>query len=188
MNAVKANVCDCGHLCLEHAKRNASARYTGGYEKLVPNFLEMIAFQPPLVFYLAAANFIETLIDDNHDTTYLTTARQGGSFVATDGTQSGPYQSNFRKCKLGYPTFTPKLWKLVGSLKMSSIVTPNHAPTDTMLCKTQRLMRAKHGDDEIDKILTILVAKSNMTVSSNATGRQPATKEKPYLYKWGLQT
>ena len=107
MNALKANSGDCGHLCLEHAKRNASARYTGGYKKLVPNLPEMIAFQPPLVFHLAADTFIETLIDDDKDATYLTTARQGGAFVATDGTWSLPIK--FQECKPGSSTFTSQV-------------------------------------------------------------------------------
>ena len=164
MNALKANFGDCGHLCLEHAKRNASARYIGGYKKLVPNVLEMIAFQLPLVFHLAAGTFIETFLDDNQDTTNLTTARQGGAFVATDGTWSGSYQSNFRKCKPGYSTFTPQVveagWKSEDVIHGDT----KHAPTDTMLSNTQRLMRAKHGDGDFDKIFTIIVEISNTKV------------------------
>ena len=104
----------------------------------------MTAFQPPLVFHLAADTFIEILIDDNQDTIYLNTARQGGAVVAIDGTWSGPYPSNFRIGKPGNSTFTIQVveagWKSDDIIHCDT----KQAPTDTMLSNTQRLMRAKH--------------------------------------------
>ena len=66
-----------GHLCLEHAKRNAEKRYKDGYKNVVMNFIEFSAFMRPWAFTVSVDLFLESLIDGNHDTVYLTTANQG---------------------------------------------------------------------------------------------------------------
>ena len=74
-----------GHLCLEHAKRNAKDNFKGGWKKLVPNHLEMLAFTTPFMFSVAVDRFLETLTADNQNASYLTTTRQGGGFHADAG-------------------------------------------------------------------------------------------------------
>jgi hypothetical protein len=72
------------HLCLEHAKRNLAKRYPHtGFKQLIKNTIEMIAFTPPVVFYVCADEFIlASLAESWEDTSYLTTARQGSVLLA----------------------------------------------------------------------------------------------------------
>ena len=57
-----------GHLCLEHAKRNAEKRYKDGYKNVVRHFLEFSAFMSPGAFTVSVDLFLESLLDGNQDT------------------------------------------------------------------------------------------------------------------------
>ena len=49
-------------------------RYPGGFRQVVPNAIDVIAFEPRFSFSVAADALIEPLADAGHDTTYLTCA------------------------------------------------------------------------------------------------------------------
>ena len=53
------------------------------FKHIIKNTIEMIAFTPPMPFHLCCELLLESLIDSGQDTSYLTTARQGGSLIAT---------------------------------------------------------------------------------------------------------
>ncbi len=48
-----------GHMCLEHAKKLSSSRFSDGYRKLVPSLQEFIAFLPKNVRHVAAVNLLD---------------------------------------------------------------------------------------------------------------------------------
>ena len=82
-----------GHLCLEHAKRSTKKRFSGGFKKLTKNFTEFNAFLSPPMFDIATNIFLASLSEHGHDITYLTTAREGGAFVATNDVWGAPWRS-----------------------------------------------------------------------------------------------
>ena len=65
-------------LCLQHSKKNTEKRYTGGFDQVVSNAVEMVAFQPRFAFSIAADALLESLVDAEQDTSYLTCVRVGG--------------------------------------------------------------------------------------------------------------
>ena len=75
----------CGHLCLEHARLNAEKRFKGGFQRVVRNFIEFIAFTSPGAFTVSVDLFLENLLEGQHDTVCLTTANQGGAFISENG-------------------------------------------------------------------------------------------------------
>ena len=96
--------------CLEHAKRNVATGYRHtGFNHIIKNTIELIAFTPPMLFHLCCELLLESLIDSGQDTSYLTTTRQGGSLIATDALWSGPWGSSFRHCFEGYSTYVPQV-------------------------------------------------------------------------------
>ena len=82
-----------------------------------------------MLFHVCCELLLESLIDSGQDTSYLTTARQGGSLIATDAIWSGPWGSSFRHCEEGYSTYVPQVvdasWHkddiLFGSTKLALV-------------------------------------------------------------------
>ena len=99
----------CGHLCLEHAKRNAEKRFKDGYKKVVGNVFEFDAFTTPGAFTVSVDLFLQSLLDGNQDTVYLTTAHQGGTFISENGSWSAPWRSSFYECYPGFQHLRHKL-------------------------------------------------------------------------------
>ena len=141
-----------GHLCLEHAKQNTEKRFSGGFKKLTKNFTEFSAFITLPVFYIATNQFLASLSEQGQDITYLTTARKGGAFVATNDVWGAPWRSSFRECVPGSSTFVPQVveadWKsediLHGPMKS--------ATTDRVIANCQRRMKLRFNDETFNFI------------------------------------
>ena len=109
MNALKAFLPDAkSYLCIEHAKRNAEKRFTGGYRHVVTDFVESVAFQCPMALSVAVDAFSESSLEDSQDTVYFTSARAGGAFITTGTVWSAPWQSHCAVCTAGYSAFIPQ--------------------------------------------------------------------------------
>ncbi len=65
-----------GHMCLEHAKKLSSSRFSDGCRKLVPSLQEFIAFLPKHVRHVAAVDLLDRLqaAGQTKGHTYLATA------------------------------------------------------------------------------------------------------------------
>ncbi len=72
-----------GHMCLEHAKKLSSSRFSDGYRTLVPSLQEFIAFLPKNVRHVVAVNLLDRLhaAGQINGYTHLATAGEGGSFT-----------------------------------------------------------------------------------------------------------
>ena len=96
-------------LCLEHAKRNTSRRFTGSYKKLVPMIQETLAFAPKPVRHIGVESLFRVLREvDNQEKglSYLMTNGEGGAFVkGQDGVWDCPYHSDFRTVRPARSTF-----------------------------------------------------------------------------------
>ena len=115
-------------LCLEHAKRNAEKRFTGGYRHVVTTFVDSMTFQGPMAFSVAVDAFLELLHEDNHDTVYFTSARAGGAFIATGTVWSAPWQSNYAVCTQGIRRSPLKQLRPGGLLRTSYLVIRSTSP------------------------------------------------------------
>ncbi len=97
-----------GHMCLEHAKKLSSSRFSDGYRKLIPSTQEFIAFLPKKVRHVAAVDLLDRLraAGQAKGHTYLATAGEGGSFhVNANGFFDARWGSSFEDVDPGYATF-----------------------------------------------------------------------------------
>ena len=140
------------HLCLEHAKRNADKRFTGGYRHVVTNFVDSMAFQGPMAFSVAVDAFLESLHEDNQDTVYFTSARAGGAFIATGTVWSAPWQSNYAVCTPGYSTFIPQTAETGWAVEDIIFGDSRHFTTDQLVVNTQRRMKQLVGDQVYENV------------------------------------
>ena len=105
------------------------------------------SFLTPPVFDIATNLFLASLSEQGQDITYLTTARKGGAFVATNDVWGAPWRSSFRECVPGSSTFVPQVveadWKsediLHGPMKS--------ATTDRVIANCQRRMKLRFNDE-----------------------------------------
>ena len=141
-------------MCIEHAKRNVAKRYHGGFKHLVKNTIEMISFTPPMVFHLSAELLLENLVAAAQDTVYLTSAMQGGAFVAVGGVYTAPYQTSFRESEPGYSTYVPQVlesgWMAADLLHGST----KKATVDKMFSNPQDEMKLASADGNLRTLYT----------------------------------
>ena len=75
------------HYCLQHAKTNIKERCSGNWRKLVPNMIEMIAFQPPNVAHHSIELLLEKLLENKQKEVvrYLCFANSAAALVMSSG-------------------------------------------------------------------------------------------------------
>ena len=139
-------------LCLQHSKKNTEKGYAVGFDQVVPNLVEMVAFQPQFAFSIAADALLESLVDAEQDTSYLTCARVGGGLIATGSVWSAPWASSFQDGKPGYSTFIPQVLETGWNQEDVMFGSTKHATTDAMIKNMQRLMRTRHGDQAFAEV------------------------------------
>ena len=107
----------------------------------------------PGAFTVSVDLFLESLLDGNHDTVYLTTANQVGAVISENGSWSAPWRSSFFECFPGFSTFTPQVvetsWRAENILFGSS----EHGTSDRIINNTERLMNKRHKEEYYDIVL-----------------------------------
>jgi hypothetical protein len=84
-------------MCLQHAKKLAKKRFTGGHKQLVPKLLEMLAFLPRCSFHVGMEALLKQLRATGTQQVGLkylmTTGGKGGSLTFVDGLWNAHWRS-----------------------------------------------------------------------------------------------
>ena len=86
-----------GHIkvCLQHARKRTSERFTGGYKPSVPDLMDWTAFLPPVLFHLFYDKLFENLRAQGAQECGLSYLN-GGDGIGSLHLDGGPYRGQWQ--------------------------------------------------------------------------------------------
>ena len=105
-----------------------------------------------MAFSVAVDAFLESLLEDNQDTVYFTSARASVAFIAIGTFWSVPWHSDSAVCTPGCSTFIPQTVEAGWAVEDIIFGDSRHFTTDQLVVNTQRRMRQLAGDQVYENV------------------------------------